>query len=104
MVIVQTPVRISFFGGGTDYPVWFRENGGAVLATAIDKFIYTSVRPLPAFHEHRHRLIYSKIEDVQEIDQIQHPAVREVFRYMEVTHADNTTAVMVVEALQKRKN
>ena len=84
MVIVQTPVRISFFGGGTDYPVWFRENGGAVLATAIDKFIYTSVRHLPAFHEHRHRLIYSKIEDVQEVDQIQHPAVREVFRYMEV--------------------
>lgn len=84
MVIVQTPVRISFFGGGTDYPVWFKENGGAVLATAIDKFIYTSVRHLPAFHEHRHRLIYSKIEDVHEIKDIQHPAVREVFRYMEV--------------------
>ncbi|MEK7358665.1 MAG: hypothetical protein AAB250_19630, partial [Bdellovibrionota bacterium] len=84
MVIVQTPVRISFFGGGTDYPVWFKENGGAVLATAIDKYIYTSVRPLPAFHDHKHRLIYSKIEDVCEVDQIQHPAVREVFRYMEV--------------------
>ncbi len=82
MVITQTPLRISFFGGGTDYPVWFRENGGAVLATTIDKYIYTSCRPLPPFHDHKHRLIYSKMEYVNTIDDIVHPAVREVFRYM----------------------
>ncbi len=84
MVITQTPLRISFFGGGTDYPVWFRENGGSVLATTIDKYIYTSCRPLPPFHDHRHRIIYSKMEYVREIDEIIHPAVREVFRYMNV--------------------
>lgn len=84
MVITQTPVRISFFGGGTDYPVWFRENGGSVLATSIDKYIYTSVRCLPPFHQHKHRIIYSKMEYVREIDEIVHPAVREVMRYMSV--------------------
>ena len=84
MVITQTPVRISFFGGGTDYPVWFRENGGAVLAGAIDKYIYTSCRWLPPFHEHKHRVAYSKIEFVQGNDEIVHPAVREVFRHMKV--------------------
>ncbi len=85
MVIVQTPVRISFFGGGTDYPVWFRENGGAVLATTIDKYIYIQCRKLNAFHDHKHRIIYSKMEDVRTIDEIVHPAVREVFRHMNVT-------------------
>jgi D-glycero-alpha-D-manno-heptose-7-phosphate kinase len=84
MVITQTPVRISFFGGGTDYPVWFKEHGGAVLATTIDKYIFISCRPLPPFHEHKHRIIYSKMESVREIDQIVHPAVREVYRYMRV--------------------
>ena len=84
MVIAQTPVRISFFGGGTDYPVWFEENGGAVLATSIDKYIYTSCRVLPPFHDHKHRVIYSKIEYVRGIDEIVHPAVREVFRYMNI--------------------
>ncbi len=85
MVIVQTPVRISFFGGGTDYPVWYREHGGSVLATTIDKYIYIQCRKLNAFHDHKHRIIYSKMEDVREIDEIVHPAVREVFRYMNVT-------------------
>jgi D-glycero-alpha-D-manno-heptose-7-phosphate kinase len=84
MVITQTPVRISFFGGGTDYPVWSRENGGAVLATSIDKYIYTSCRCLPPFHDHKHRIIYSKMEYVKEIDEIVHPAVREVFRFMNI--------------------
>lgn len=84
MVIVQTPVRISFFGGGTDYPVWFREHGGAVLATSIDKYTYIQCRRLNAFHDHKHRIIYSKMEDVLNIDEIRHPAVREVFRFMNV--------------------
>src|SRR5579872_5042655 len=84
MVIIQTPLRISFFGGGTDYPVWIRENGGAVLATSIDKYIYTQCRKSNAYLEHKHRIIYSKVENVDEIDQIAHPAVREVYRFMKI--------------------
>ena len=85
MVIIQTPLRISFFGGGTDYPVWFREHGGAVLATSIDKYIYTQCRKSNPFFEHKHRIIYSRVEDVNEIDEIKHPAVREAYRFMKVT-------------------
>lgn len=85
MVIVQTPLRISFFGGGTDYPIWFRENGGAVLATSIDKYIYTQLRKSNPFLDHKHRIIYSRVENVDEIDQIVHPAVREAYRFMNVT-------------------
>jgi len=81
MIITRTPFRISFFGGGTDYPPWFREHGGAVLATTIDKYCYISCRHLPQFFEHKHRLVYSLIENVREIDQIQHPAAREVLRW-----------------------
>ena len=62
MIITRTPFRVSFFGGGTDYPVWFREQPGAVLATTIDKYCYISVRPLPPFFEHTSRIVWSKIE------------------------------------------
>lgn len=78
MIITRTPFRISFFGGGTDYPTWFREHGGAVLGTAIDKYCYISLRELPPFFEHRHKIVYSKVETVHEIGEIQHPAVRGV--------------------------
>jgi D-glycero-alpha-D-manno-heptose-7-phosphate kinase len=81
MIITKTPFRVSFFGGGTDYPLWFREHGGAVLATSIDKYCYITLRRLPAFFEHRHRVVYSKIETVQEISEIQHPAVRGIFQW-----------------------
>ncbi len=84
MIISQTPFRVSFFGGGTDYPLWYRENGGAVLATTIDKYCYLSCRYLPPFFEHKHRIVYSVIERVKEIDEINHPAVREVLRYFNV--------------------
>ena len=76
MIITRTPFRVSFFGGGTDYPVWFEENGGAVLATSIDKYCYLTVRHLPPFFEHRHRIVYSRIENAQEIGEIEHPVVR----------------------------
>ena len=66
MIISRTPFRISFFGGGTDYPVWFREHGGAVLATTIDKYCYISCRYLPPFFEHRTRIAYSRIEAGQD--------------------------------------
>ena len=78
MIISRTPFRVSLFGGGTDYPAWFREHGGAVLGTAIDKYCYISVRYLPPFFEHRHRIVYSKVELVREVQDIQHPAVRGV--------------------------
>lgn len=84
MIITRTPFRISFFGGGTDYPTWFRDYGGAVLATSIDKYCYISCRRLPPFFEHKHRIVYSLIENVQRIDEIQHPAVRAVLASMQV--------------------
>lgn len=82
MIISRTPFRISFFGGGTDYPVWFREHGGQVLATSIDKYCYLSARYLPPFFDHSHRIVYSRIESVDSIAEIQHPAVRECLRFM----------------------
>ena len=82
MIISRTPFRISLFGGGTDYPAWFRENGGAVLGTAINKYSYISVRKLPPFFEHRFRIAYSRLEYVREIDEIVHPVVREVLTEM----------------------
>jgi len=84
MIITRTPFRISFFGGGTDYPAWYRENGGAVLATTIDKYCYISCRRLPPFFEHKHRIVYSQIENVQAIQEIQHPAVRAVLGYADI--------------------
>ncbi len=84
MVITRTPFRISFFGGGTDYPVYFRENGGAVLSTTIDKYCYISCRYLPPFFEHKSRIVWSKIESVRKIQEIEHPAVRASLRYMRI--------------------
>lgn len=84
MIISRTPFRISFFGGGTDYPAWYRQHGGAVLATTINKYCYLTCRYLPPFFEHRIRLVYSKMENCQTIDEIAHPAVREVLRYLHI--------------------
>lgn len=78
MIITRTPFRISFFGGGTDYPAWYREHGGVVLATTIDKYCYITCRYLPPFFEHKHRIVYSAIENVQHVDEIVHPAVRAI--------------------------
>jgi len=85
MIITRTPFRISFFGGGTDYPAWFRQNGGAVFATTIDKYCYISCRKLPQFFEHKHRIVYSMIENVASTSLIQHPAVRAIFDWKGVT-------------------
>lgn len=78
MIITRTPYRISLFGGGTDYPRWYRDHGGAVLGMGIDKYCYISLRPLPPFFEHKHRIVYSRIENVREIAEIEHPSVRAV--------------------------
>lgn len=78
MIITRTPFRISFFGGGTDYPAWYQKHGGVVLATTINKYCYISCRQLPPFFEHKHRIVYSRIENVQHVDEIEHPAVRAI--------------------------
>lgn len=98
MIITRTPFRVSLFGGGTDYPVWFREHGGAVIGAAVDKYCYLHVRQLPPFFHHRHRIVYSKIELVDEIDQIEHPVVRAALKDaglpygVEVHHAGDLPA------------
>ncbi len=84
MIISRTPFRISFFGGGTDYPDWFNSHPGAVLATTIDKYCYITARYLPPFFDHRSRIIYSQMEHVQGIDDIDHPAVRETLRFLAI--------------------
>jgi D-glycero-alpha-D-manno-heptose-7-phosphate kinase len=76
MIISRTPFRISLFGGGTDYPAWFREHGGSVIGTAINKYCYISVRRLPPFFEHHSRIVYSQVELVNDVSEIKHPAVR----------------------------
>lgn len=85
MIISRSPFRISFFGGGTDYPSYFREHPGAVLATTIDRYCYITCRYLPPFFEHRSRVLYSKIELVASNDEIQHPAVRASLQYLGIT-------------------
>lgn len=85
MIISKTPLRISFFGGGTDYRPWFREHGGAVLSTSIDKYCYHTCRFLPPFFEHKFRVSYSQIELVQSTAEIEHPSVRACLEFMKIT-------------------
>jgi D-glycero-alpha-D-manno-heptose-7-phosphate kinase len=85
MVISRTPFRISFFGGGTDYPAWYRNNGGSVLATTINKYCYLSVRFLPPFFGHKYRVVYSKIESRNKVSEIVHPSVREIIRFLKIS-------------------
>jgi D-glycero-alpha-D-manno-heptose-7-phosphate kinase len=82
MIITSTPLRVSFFGGGTDYPVWYREHGGAVLATAIDKRCYITCRRLPPFFEYHSRVSYSKVENVIQNQAIEHPSVRACLQFL----------------------
>ncbi|TSC92448.1 MAG: D-glycero-alpha-D-manno-heptose-7-phosphate kinase [Candidatus Berkelbacteria bacterium Licking1014_85] len=82
MIITKTPFRISFFGGGTDYPAWYREKGGAVLSTTINKYCYITCRKLPPFFEHKSRIVWSLVENVKGNDEIKHPSVREALKYL----------------------
>lgn len=86
MIITRTPFRISFFGGGTDYPKWYQQHGGVVLATSIDKYCYISLRYLPPFFEHKYRIVYSRIENVKHISEVEHPAVRAILTWMKCKH------------------
>ena len=84
MIITKTPFRISFFGGGTDYPQWYNKYGGEVLSTTINKHCYISCRYLPKFFEHNYRIVYSVIESVKNVNDIIHPSVREVIKWSNI--------------------
>ena len=79
-VIVKTPLRISLFGGGTDYKEYFERSGGAVLGGTIDKFIYIVCLPMSPVAETRYRLTYSRVEAIDRVGDIQHPVIREVLK------------------------
>jgi D-glycero-alpha-D-manno-heptose-7-phosphate kinase len=81
LIITRTPYRISLFGGGTDIPLWYRSHGGEVLSFSIDKYCYISCRPLPPFFDFNFRLVYSRVETCNSIDEIVHPALREGIRH-----------------------
>jgi len=99
MIITRTPFRISFFGGGTDYPVFYKEHGGAVLSTTINKYCYITCRYFPPFFDHKFRIRYTKREETQSIDEIVHPSVRECLKYMgiergvEIVHTSDIPAM-----------
>ena len=82
MIITATPFRISFLGGGSDYPDWFKTNGGAVLSVTINKYCYLQCRVLPPFFEYKNRVVWSRIETTKDAESIEHPAVREALRYL----------------------
>lgn len=84
MIITKTPFRMSFFGGGTDMESFFKENGGAVLSTTFDKYCYVNVRHLPRFFDYSTELSYSKTERVTNIDDIQHPLIRNAMKYLDM--------------------
>ena len=84
MISSKTPYRISFFGGGSDFPEHFRQYGSSVLACAINKYCFLNVRRLPPFFEHKYRAVYSRIENISEIDEFQHPSVKAVLKYFDL--------------------
>lgn len=84
MIITRTPFRMSFFGGGTDIEEFFKEYGGAVLSTSFDKYCYVNVRHLPRFFDYSTELSYSKIERVKSVDEINHPAVKNAMKMLDM--------------------
>lgn len=84
MIITRTPFRISFFGGGTDYPLWHNDNRGAVLSTSINKYCYITCRYLPPFFPYKYRIRYTLREEAQDISEIKHPSVRECLNFLKI--------------------
>ena len=80
MIISKTPYRISFFGGGSDYPNWYLKNGGSVISSTINKYIYISCRELPPYFNHKHRVVYSIVEEVKKVDEIKHRVVKHAIK------------------------
>jgi D-glycero-alpha-D-manno-heptose-7-phosphate kinase len=99
MIITRTPFRISFFGGGTDYPIYYKEHGGAILSTTINKYCYITCRYLPPFFDHKFRIRYTRREETQTVDEIVHPSARECLKYMgiekgvEIVHTGDIPAL-----------
>ena len=93
MIISRTPYRISLFGGGTDFPAWYLRHGGSVVATAIDKYCYLTCRHLPPFLGHKYRVVWSKIELTNTLEEITHPAVRSVLKHLDMTRGLEIHAV-----------
>ncbi len=81
MIISRTPFRLSYFGGGTDFPSWYIENNGKVISTTINKYCYVNTRTLPPFFKYKYRLRYYKKEELNNINNIKHPSIREVLKY-----------------------
>lgn len=84
MILVKTPFRMSFFGGGTDMPDYFNGNRGAVISTVFDKYLHLTVRHLPRFFDYTTEIVYSKIERVTKLDDINHPLVRNAMKYLDI--------------------
>ncbi len=84
MIISRTPFRISFFGGGTDYPAWYKKNGGQILSTTINKYCYLNARYLPPFFGYKYRIAYSLVENCKTIDEIKHPAVKAILNFLKL--------------------
>ena len=84
MIISRTPFRISFFGGGSDYPDWYENNNGQVLSTTINKYCYINIRYLPNFFNYNYRIRYYKTEEANKISDIEHPVVREALKYYSI--------------------
>jgi D-glycero-alpha-D-manno-heptose-7-phosphate kinase len=82
MIITRTPFRISFFGGGTDYPMWYKDDGGSVLSTTINKYCYISCRYLPPFFDYKYRIRYTAREETSTLSEIKHPAVRTCLEFL----------------------
>jgi D-glycero-alpha-D-manno-heptose-7-phosphate kinase len=99
MIITMTPLRVSFLGGGTDYPEHFRAHGGATLGVSINKYTYITVTPLTEFFDHRIRISYSKTELCRSVNDVQHPSVRECLRFMKI---DGGVEIAVVNDLPAR--
>ncbi len=99
MIITRTPFRISFFGGGTDYPAYYHEHGGLALSATINRYCYITCRKLPPFFDFRYRLRYSSMQLAKTLDEIEHPSIRECIRFMgvedglEVTHTGDIPAM-----------
>lgn len=85
MIISRTPYRVSFFGGGTDYPEWYNTYGGSVLSTTIDKYSYITCKNLPPFFDYKYRIRYYQREEVNFVKEIRHPSIREALKYFKVS-------------------
>lgn len=84
MIITKTPFRMSFFGGGTDMPQYFEKGRGAVISTTFDKYVYVTVRHLPRFFNYSTELVYSRIERVTKLDDMEHPMVRNAMKMLDM--------------------